>query len=112
MKKLLLGLLLVAVTSVVKSNNMTSSDGSTLANLVDYKLIDGYMTIKVLTEGCTGVNSFKILSDSQSDNGIKVLRVKPDQCGMKPRVIELQYSIRHLGININQSVNLLNQLHQ
>jgi len=102
---------LPAVTVDAKNQRQKSDVNETdmaLANLVDYKLQNGYMRIKVLTAGCTGVTSFKVVADSSSENSLKVLRVKPDECGMKLRPIELQYSIRHLGLDINQTINIVN----
>ncbi len=85
-----------------------NSNGVKLAHLVDYEVVDGYMTIKVLTAGCTGINSFKVVADNHKANSLKVLRIKRDECGMKLRPIKLQYSIRHLGLDINQSISLIN----
>jgi hypothetical protein len=113
-------LILAAVSSLIMISSFSvTAYGRTMANnevkanmvmadLVDYELDNGFMTIKVLTAGCTGVNSFKVIADTSEENALRVMRVKRDQCGMKLRPIELQYSIRHLGLDSNQSINILN----
>jgi len=103
-------LILCSVTSV-NASWMGDSNKSTkpiLAHLVSYELVKGFMTIRVLSSGCTGVHSFKVVADSKIDNRVKVLRLRPDNCRMKERPIELQYSIRHLGLDISRTINVLN----
>jgi hypothetical protein len=106
-------LLIMILLSVLSSNSYALSKGAgysgnntEMAKLVNYELDNGYMTIKVLTAGCTGINSFKIVAKG---NELSVLRVKQDECGMKPRPMTLRYSVRHLGLDSSQTVNIINK---
>ena len=100
-------LTLSIVSSGVKALSKSEAYGaSSVEKLVNYELVNGYMTIKVLTSGCTGINSFKILADG---NELSVVRVKKDSCGMEPRPMTLRYSVRHLGLDDSQAVNIVNK---
>jgi len=100
---------LSSACGVSASKYSENADEPELAHIVSYELDKGFMTIKVLTSGCTGVHSFKVVADSKAANRVKVLRVKQDKCRLTTRPIELQYSIRHLGLDINRLVSVLNR---
>jgi len=111
MKFWLLAIVVLSGSACVNASKIT--DGKDfgepqMAHLVSYELSKGFMTIRVLTSGCTGMNSFKVVADKKIDNGVKVLRIKQDNCRLKTRPIELQYSIRHLGVDIRRAVSVLN----
>jgi hypothetical protein len=101
----LLTLSIVGSNAEALSKSETYSSNS-VEKLVNYELVNGYMTIKVLTAGCTGINSFKIVADG---NELSVVRVKQDACGMKPRPMTLRYSVRHLGLDDSQAINIVNK---
>jgi len=105
---ILIGFASVTCVNASKMDDANKLKNAQLAQLVSYELLKGFMTIRVLTSGCTGVNSFRVVADNQLDNQIKVLRLKPDNCRMKSRPIELQYSIRHLGLDLSRPINVLN----
>ena len=113
----LFSLIFVMLPNLVRSSNQMVDFQSIedvkrlgVTRLVNYELDSGYMVIKVLSSGCTGTHSFKVEVENQELNLIKVMRIKKDECGMKPRSIELQYSIRHLGLDLRQPIKLLNRL--
>jgi len=110
MKLWILGIFfgLGSACGVSASKYSDNTDEPELAHIVSYELDKGFMTIRVLTSGCTGVHSFKVVADSKAANRVKVLRVKQDKCRLTTRPIELQYSIRHLGLDINRVVSVLN----
>ena len=72
-------------------------------------LLNGYIKITALSKGCTFFNSFEVKKSDQSESSIEVVRVRDDNCSMKPYNVDLQYSFRHLGIDKNVSVGVINQ---
>ncbi len=79
-----------------------------VAILTDYQLDDGFITIQAVGYGCTFFNSFKVEVADIKQNTLEVVRTQPDQCRMKPRNVSLQYSFKHLGLDLNRSVQVKN----
>ncbi|TQV86896.1 hypothetical protein [Aliikangiella coralliicola] len=79
-----------------------------VAILADYELKDGFITIQAVGYGCTFFNSFKVAVADKDDNALEVIRTRPDDCGMKPRNVSLQYSFKHLGLDLNKQVQVKN----
>ena len=80
-----------------------------LAELTDYELKDGFIVIKTVSNGCTFFDSFKVKVADQKRNAMKVVTVKSDECSMKPHLVALQYSYRHLPIDENKEIRLINK---
>ena len=81
-----------------------------VAVLTDYELNDGFITIQAVGYGCTFFNSFKVEVANKNENSLEVIRTRPDNCGMKPRNVSLQYSFKHLGLDLNKNVQVKNQV--
>lgn len=81
-----------------------------LAKLVSYELNDGYIEITAISNGCTFVNSFEVQVNAPGENQLKVVRVKPDLCRMKQRKVALQYSYKHLGLNLKENITVVNDV--
>jgi len=79
-----------------------------IAVLTDYELKDGFITIQAVGYGCTFFNSFKVEKADHQDNSLEVVRTKPDNCGMKPRNVSLQYSFKHLGLDMDKNIQVIN----
>lgn len=81
-----------------------------LADLVSYELQDGYIQITALSRGCTFINSFEVQVNDSKENELKVVRVRPDLCQMKTRRVALQYSYKHLGLDLDENVTVINEV--
>lgn len=84
--------------------------GEEIAVLTDYQLKDGFITIKAVGYGCTFFNSFKVEVADRSENALEVIRTRPDNCRMKPRNVSLQYSFKHLGLDLTKQVEVTNPI--
>jgi len=112
LKFLLAVLMLVLVAGcshTMKSNNESEA---VLAVLSDYRVNNGFITIDILSKGCTFYNSFKVQASEVSSNMLEVVRVNTDKCSMKPRKVALTYSFRHTGIALDKKVHVRNQLNR
>ena len=78
------------------------------AVLTDYDVKNGFITIQAVGYGCTFFDSFKVKVSDRENNELKVVRTRPDECGMKPRNVSLQYSFKHLGLDLNKSIQVKN----
>jgi len=108
-------ILIVLLSACASSPLSLSEDNQSelrgeLAILSDYKLNDGFIEIQAVGYGCTFFNSFEVAVANKQDNVMAVIRTRPDECGMKPRNVSLQYSIKHLGLNLNKQINVKNRL--
>lgn len=83
---------------------------SETADLMSYELKDGFIQIEVVSYGCTFFTSFEVVMASRSENAIAVISTKPDACGMKPRIISLQYSYKHFGLDPDAKVQVENPI--
>lgn len=81
-----------------------------IAVLTDYQLKDGFITIQAVGYGCTFFSSFKVEVADNTDNGLEVIRTRPDNCRMKARNVSLQYSFKHLGLDLNKHVEVTNPI--
>ena len=110
-KGIVVGAVSLAVGACQTTNNrhQQSNEANEVAELVDYTLENGYIKITALSKGCTFFNSFEVKKSDQSESSIEVVRVRDDNCSMKPYNVDLQYSFRHLGIDKNVSVGVINQ---
>jgi len=81
-----------------------------LANIHSYKLDKGFLSFTTVSYGCTFINSFTVEVSDREKNTIKVLRKVSDTCRMKPRLMELQFSIRHLDVDWKGDVKLANKI--
>ncbi|MGX5200995.1 hypothetical protein [Aliikangiella sp. IMCC44632] len=102
--------ILIAGCSSVQHLTGTSSDSAIkdVAVLTDYELKDGFITIQAVGYGCTFFNSFKVEVADKQENSLEVVRTRPDNCRMKPRNVSLQYSYKHLGLDLNRFVEVKN----
>lgn len=92
----------------VVSDDSSLKSSSEVVTLADYSLNNGFITIKTTSYGCTFINSYEVALASKRDNAIEVLQTQPDVCGMKPRSVSLQYSYKHLGLDMDKSVQVKN----
>ena len=106
---------IAAATGMMGCSNLpmtlTSDDknhSEVIAVLTDYELDDGFITIQAVGYGCTFINSFKLAVADVSDNSLEVIRTRPDKCRMKPRNVSLQYSYKHLGLDLNRQISVRN----
>jgi hypothetical protein len=81
-----------------------------VAVLTDYKLDNGFITIEAVGYGCTFFNSFAVELADRESNALEVVRIHPDNCGMKPRNVSLQYSFKHLGLDLDKTVRVKNPI--
>lgn len=102
--------ILLSGCSSVNSKFLRASEQQKQAVLTRYRIDQHFVYIDVVSHGCTFMNSFKLFLVSKEDNSIRVIRTKPDNCQVKPYKISLNYSYRHLGIDANRPVNMLNQV--
>ena len=96
-----------ASTSQVITDSLSLNSDET-AVLTDYDVKNGFITIHAVGYGCTFFDSFKVKVSDRENNELKVVRTRPDECGMKPRNVSLQYSFKHLGLDLNKSVQVKN----
>jgi len=88
--------------SAIKVNN------EPLAKLISYQVKSGHLYFTTTSHGCTFVDSFKLARANSGENLLKVVQVKPDLCRMKKYPVTLQYSVKHLGLDKNKPVALVN----
>ena len=100
--------LLGCQTSDTQERTAYQPSDAHLAKLTDYKLGDGFITIRAIGFGCTFFNSFKLQATQDGLNKLEVVRTQEDKCGMKPRNVSLQYSYKHLGLDLNKPVEVVN----
>lgn len=96
--------------SYFAANSQLQSPEKRLAVLTGYQINRGFITIQTVSYGCTFFDSFKVDTVAGKSNSIKVWQVKPDNCGMSPHLVSLQYSFKHLGIDLDQQIYVANQL--
>ena len=102
------GLLTACSSQSIYTSNLQQDRNELLATLNSYQIDNGFITIETTGYGCTFFNSFKVEVAEGIDNGLTVLQVNPDKCGMKPRPVSLQYSFRHLGLDLEKTVLVTN----
>ncbi|MET1255747.1 hypothetical protein [Aliikangiella maris] len=90
------------------SLNDSESEDHEVAVLTDYQVKDGFITIQAVGYGCTFFNSFSVEVADKQSNALEIVRLQPDQCRMKPRNVSLQYSFKHLGLDLNKNVKVVN----
>ena len=106
-----LGLSLCACQSSQSIKNDAAPEHfSAEVKLTDVEAKNGHLYIGVLSNGCTFINSFKVAVEDASENSIRVIRVKPDLCRMKQREVNLQYSYKHLGLDLKMPVLVVNPI--
>lgn len=79
-----------------------------VAVLSDYELKNGFITIRTIGNGCTFFDSFRVEVEDLADNELKVVRTRPDNCAMKKRTVSLQYSFKHLGLDLEKQIKVSN----
>lgn len=79
--------------------------------LTNYELTNGMIQFSTLGFGCTFYNNYQIIAD-KSDNSLEVIEVVADKCQMKPRSVELSYSIQHLDLNFETPIIVKNPIVQ
>lgn len=94
----------------VYTANLKQDHQAFLATLNSYRIDNGFITFETTGYGCTFFNSFKIEVAENADNGLKVVQVNPDKCGMKPRPVSLQYSFKHLGLDLDKKIQVTNPI--
>ena len=100
---------ILGCTSMPWSGSMEAEETlSDVAVLTDYQLDNGFITIQAVGYGCTFFNSFKVEVANKNENALEVLRTQPDNCGMKPRNVSLQYSYKHLGLDLERDIKVKN----
>lgn len=111
--KLILGLFTLVVMTGCSSLQSFASlndseDKAEAAVLTDYQLSNGFITIQAVGYGCTFFDSFKVAVADKSSNSLEVVRTRPDNCRMKPRNVSLQYSYKHLGLDLDRNIHVKN----
>lgn len=81
-----------------------------LAKLVDYSVVDGFIYIDVMSNGCTFITNFELMLLDKKDNSLQVIQTKPDPCFMGSIKLSLNYSFRHLGLDQSRPIKVVNQL--
>jgi len=81
-----------------------------LAHLTGFNVNDGFLSIDVLSFGCTFKTSFQLELVSKKENSLKVLRTKPDECMMGKRKVSLNYSYRYLGLDHSKPLMVIYQM--
>jgi len=100
--------ILLSVSGCTGLKSQTSSSRAAVEVLTDYHVEDGFIVIKARSNGCTFFNSFEVKVANDAENSLQIVRTKPDQCRMKPRTVSLQYSIKHLGLDLNREIKVTN----
>ena len=93
----------------------TSQYGNTrsvLAELSDYDINNGFITIETLGNGCTFYSDFKVVMVDRAENALGVVKIQDDQCRMSPRHVSLQYSFKHLGLDMSRKILVSNVITQ
>ncbi|MBV1908088.1 MAG: hypothetical protein KUG78_02140 [Kangiellaceae bacterium] len=80
------------------------------AQLISYSLDERYVYIDVVSHGCTMMNSFELRLVSEQANSFEIIRKKPDSCRVKPIRMSLNYPFRHLGLDTNRPITLVNNI--
>lgn len=101
-------LLLSACSSMPFNSKVNILEEEEMAVLTDYELKNGFITIKAVGNGCTFFDSFRVEVADKADNAIKVVRTRPDECNMSSRNVSLQYSFKHLGLDLDKKVQVNN----
>ncbi|TQV75121.1 hypothetical protein FLL45_09290 [Aliikangiella marina] len=103
--------LLSACSSLsIYDSNLQQDHSTFLATLNSYQIDNGFITIETTGYGCTFFNSFEVQVADNIENGLKVVQVNPDKCGMKPRPVSLQYSFKHLGLDLDKKIAVTNPI--
>jgi len=108
----MLSMFLTACSSVPFTSEVELFEREEMAVLTDYELKDGFITIKAVGHGCTFFDSFRVEVADKTDNSIKVVRTRPDECGMNTRNVSLQYSFKHLGLDLEKEVQVNNPVNK
>lgn len=105
---LLAGILFLAsCTTATKQAKNEKMRGSP-ASLVSYSLDDRYITIDVVSHGCTVKTNFQLRLVSLKENSFEVVKTKHDLCRMAPLKMSLNYPFRHLGIDLSRPIQVTN----
>ena len=93
------------------SSGVNISDAP-LAELTDYQVEGNFINFKTVGRGCTFYNSFKVVVIDKENNSLGVVNTHADECRMEPRFVTLQYSFKHLGLDMNKAVHVENSIRQ
>lgn len=88
------------------SSELSPSENTT--SLLAYTIEKDYIHFDVVSHGCTMMTSFELRLVSEKDNSFAVVRVRPDFCRIKPIKMSLNYSFKHLGLDLNRPIYLTN----
>jgi hypothetical protein len=80
-----------------------------LAVINNYAIDNGFISFETISHGCTFYTNFKVDKGNETDNQLKIIQLVKDQCKMTPRKIMLSYSFRHIGLAIDEKIELKNQ---
>ena len=80
------------------------------AKLVNYRFDERFVHIEVLSYGCTVITSFELELVDKETNSLRIIRMKPDNCKVKPLKIGLNYAYRHLGVDNSRPIKIVNPL--
>lgn len=94
-------------TSFLSGSHSTQENS---ASLISYTIEEDYIHFDVVSHGCTMMTSFELRLVSEKENSLEVVRVRPDFCRIKPIKMSLNYSFRHLGLDLNRPINLVNSI--
>jgi len=83
-----------------------------LAELSDYQINGGFISFKTVGRGCTFYNNFKVVVRSKKNNSLGIVNLHQDKCRMEPRYVSLQYSFKHLGLDLSKAVHVENAIGQ
>ncbi|WP_444995991.1 hypothetical protein [Aliikangiella sp. IMCC44359] len=87
-------------------------DTNNLTPLIRYHLDDGIIFITAVSKGCTLFNSYEVRVANPEQNSIAVVQVKPDLCALTSRSVELQYSFKHLSLDFDKPILVVNPVEE
>jgi hypothetical protein len=110
--------LIVTVSLITACSNMSlysseaSSSDMPLAELTEYQVKGNFINFSTMGRGCTFYNNFKVVVVDKKSNSLGVVETHADICRMEPRDVSLQYSFKHLGLDMNKAVHVENSIRQ
>lgn len=91
-------------------NSNMGGTSETMAVLTGYQLSDGFVTIQTIGYGCTFFDSFKVVAHHERPNSLVIQQIKPDECNMGAHMVSLQYSFKHLDLDLDKQIKVVNPI--
>ncbi len=97
-------------SSITSASYQSENQDNSLAELTAYRLDSGFIAIETIGYGCTFQQDFKVVTVSDEDNMIEIIRTRKDNCKMTPRHVALSYSFKHLNLDNSKPIKVLNRV--